>query len=192
MIFGIGLPRTGTRSLKQALRILGFRDVSGLTQYRRDFYQGRLALPAGKDAIVGGISGYYLALDKLYPGSKFILTIRDEDRWLNSVNNLWGVTYEPEESKVRLSWLWQHFGINAYHVDVLRVIYRSSKLGAIEYFANRPKDFLVLDIEQPQWPQLCGFLGLPIPDEPYPFEGKWKDEGQMDPNLRFHTAVKVS
>lgn len=31
----------------------------------------------------------YEKLDQAYPGSKFILTVRNEDKWLTSVRNHW-------------------------------------------------------------------------------------------------------
>ena len=36
------------------------------------------------------------------------------------------------------------------------------------YFADRPSDLLVLDVTAAGWEPLCEFLGLPVPDEPYP------------------------
>ena len=39
----------------------------------------------------------------------------------------------------------------------------------MEYFKNRPQDFLNLDIIGGEgWEKLCEFLGKPIPDVPFP------------------------
>jgi hypothetical protein len=45
----------------------------------------------------------------------------------------------------------------------------------LEYFAGRPKDLLVLDLTGGDgWPQLCPFLGHPVPDVPFPWKNSKK------------------
>jgi len=41
------------------------------------------------------------------------------------------------------------------------------------YFADRQKDFLVLDLGGGDgWRKVCGFLGDPVPNRPFPHENK--------------------
>lgn len=173
LIFGIGFPRTGTTSLRSALKVLDVVEVANPIRLKRDLYRGNLRLPAEWAATVGGLGNFYIALDKLYPGSKFILTTRDEDAWLDSVKRVWHVDKRPAEYDVRLPGLWPHFGLLSYDLDVLRAIYRSHVLGVQDYFQGR-NDLLVIALETVTWEPLCTFLNKPVPSEPFPYENQWK------------------
>ena len=74
-VFGIGLSRTGTKSLAAALNLLGIRTRYAITETS--------AVP------------FCPHFDELYPGSKFILTIRDKQSWLNSCGEHWGDANAP-------------------------------------------------------------------------------------------------
>src|SRR3989338_5334651 len=91
-IFGIGLMRTGTVSCAEALRILGY-SVAHFDELREVMEKsgGWLAGDFETDWLVkydaafdNPIPGIFIELDKRYPGSKFILTVRDLDSWLES------------------------------------------------------------------------------------------------------------
>lgn len=69
--WGIGLPRTGTKSLVRALGILGYDDVRHNPQFEE-----LAEIRSGADH---GVTIFYKYLDGRYPGSKFVLTIRDLD-----------------------------------------------------------------------------------------------------------------
>ena len=78
-IFGIGLSKTGTTSLHVALEILGYSSVHyPVTWEEFDRYD------AAHDITV---ASRFEELDKLYPGSRFILTLRDLNQWLRSCEN---------------------------------------------------------------------------------------------------------
>src|ERR671913_366476 len=90
-IFGLGLSKTGTSSLSEALNIIGINTIhypfddatyNDLTGGNYDLqilktYQGIVDIP---------VAPYYAQLDKTFPGSKFILTVRDMEPWLRSVD----------------------------------------------------------------------------------------------------------
>lgn len=83
MIFGIGLPKTGTSSLAAALSELGFRTIHWPNAWHvRILWDGDWTIPQGMeaDAYVNFGEWYYPKLANLYPGSKFILTQRPLDR----------------------------------------------------------------------------------------------------------------
>ena len=87
-IFGLGLSKTGTTSLAHALDILGYkvRDCLGITIYRKGQISSidRTALK-NYDALTDTpIPSFYRELDIEFPNSKFILTVRELDAWLNS------------------------------------------------------------------------------------------------------------
>jgi hypothetical protein len=88
-VFGIGLSRTGTKSLTLALNILGISVIhypNNAATYH-DLVTGNYKFSVLED--FQGITDitvvpYYAQLDKLFPGSKFILSTRDRTDWLNS------------------------------------------------------------------------------------------------------------
>jgi len=96
-VFGIGLSHTGTRSLNQALNILGIKAVhwplDGHTYHELSNNIYRLSILKKYQGITDITTApFYPQLDKTYPGSKFILTVRDKGTWLKSmkkVNKSW-------------------------------------------------------------------------------------------------------
>jgi Sulfotransferase domain len=93
-VFGVGLSRTGTRSLTTALRVLGFDtahypvDQATLdTLVRGD---ARFPLLDSRDGITDiTVAPYYEDLDRAFPKSRFVLTVRDEESWLRSCRFHW-------------------------------------------------------------------------------------------------------
>ena len=100
MIFGIGLSRTGTSSLNSALNELGIKSKHFLyfpvstsipyPYFSLNVYSGALDTP---------IAANFKKLDKMYPNSKFILTIRDIDSWLESCKKFFTQIYYPKKFK---------------------------------------------------------------------------------------------
>jgi hypothetical protein len=85
-VFVIGLPKTGTSTLAKALRILGYDAVWNPLHWRKQIYEGNYRLPeTGWDAVTNFGEHFYPQLDREYPGSKFVLTLReDSEAWLRS------------------------------------------------------------------------------------------------------------
>ena len=167
-ILGVGLSRTGTRSLAEALRILGYNTLHWAPERLRDTVDGNTAKPEVRkyddvDAVVDIPAAYFWReLDREYPGLKFILTVRERDSWLESVAkhyarigpvdpNLQAMVYGS--TKV-IPWLyWRHY---VTHTGTLMKTFGPDRL-------------LVMDILQdPSWQRLCWFLNKPIPDVPFP------------------------
>jgi hypothetical protein len=93
-IFGIGLSRTGTKSLTSALHVLGLKaihypeDETTLRELTEGNYQ--FSLLEHFDGITDiTVSAFYPQLDQLFPNSKFILTVRDKESWLKSLEKHW-------------------------------------------------------------------------------------------------------
>jgi hypothetical protein len=175
-IFGIGMHKTATSSLNSALKILGFESthwesprhakkiyeevISGRSKTLERYYAAS-DLP---------ITILYRELDEMYPGSKFILTIRDQDTWLTSVENHWN----PKKNKWRETWDTDCFtnrihqlvyGRKTFDRKVFLDKYLSHNVDVIKYFENRPDDLLVMG--SPSW-GLARFLNQPIPAQEYP------------------------
>ena len=178
-IFGIGMHKTGSTSLWRALVILGYEATHWTNPRcaRTIFEELRLSgksLALEKfDAIVDFPIGLlYQELDRSYPGSKFILTVRDENQWLRSVQDHWSY----EKNPWRKDWdsdCFTHrlhtevYGRKMFDPAVMLERYRRHNAEVREYFKDRPDDLLVM---KSGWEPLCGFLGRTIPSIPYPFE----------------------
>lgn len=167
-IFCIGFQKTGTSSLGVALTQLGYR-VKGPVKTRDPRIASRLleeTLP-----LVGKYDAFqdnpwpilYRTLDERYPGSRFILTVRDVDSWLNSVLGHFGEKNTPMRALI------YGVGCPAGNEDIYRQRFLRHEQEVREYFRDRPDDLLIFDLKQPApWQALCAFLGEPVPDTPFP------------------------
>jgi hypothetical protein len=174
-IFNIGLNRAGTTSLSRALGLLGYRALHFRFGRERLYDIARSNVRAGR-RVFAGLDGdhdafsdfagqlFFRLLDRQYPGSRFILTIRDLDGWLDS-----------RERKVRANLARKDYRFAFRTVDRPGwTREREAYLRDLEtHFAGREQDLLVIDIPGGDgWEKLCGFLGQPVPDQPFPFENR--------------------
>lgn len=112
------------------------------------------------------IAPMYRLLDEAYPGSRFVLTRREPERWWRSVEQWLLVTHPHDEGKTG-RYLTQ---LKAERIEREAFIaaYRAYDAEVRGYFAGRD-DFLAIDFEAGEgWEPLCTFLGLPVPDAPFP------------------------
>jgi Sulfotransferase domain/N-terminal domain of galactosyltransferase len=180
-IFGIGMHKTATTSLHFALQALGFDSAHWLsTQWVRQIWRemnwfGRSKTLEGHYALCDlPIPLLFRLLDGAYPGSKFVLTIRREDLWLKSVQDHWN----PETNPYRAGWdsdAFSHrmhellYGRRDFDAPTMLARYRKHNADVLAYFKNRPGDLLTMNMDDGAgWPELCGFLGKPIPASAYP------------------------
>ena len=183
-VFGIGMQRTGTSSLHEAFQTLGFDSMHWPSaDWAQAVWQetnkwGRSGtLERSYAACDNPIPSLYQKLDKAYPGSKFVLTVRDENDWLASVEKFW--TYEGNHQR----WVWDvdkfthrmHsiiYGQPTFDREVFRARYRKHNAEVMEYFDGRA-DLLRMDVA-PDTPMddLCGFLGVPPTGRKFPHSNK--------------------
>ena len=65
------------------------------------------------------------------------------------------------------------YGRTDFHPETMLARYHRHNAEVQDYFRNRSDDLLVMDMSRGAgWPELCGFLGKPIPDIPYPHSHK--------------------
>src|ERR1700722_3325739 len=183
-IFGIGLHKTCTTSLYTALGLLGFEAAHWEgPQWAKNIW---LEMRAGRSLTVEKcyaitdlpITLLYRELDKAYPGSKFILTVRDEAKWLDSVRrhwsyerNPWRATWDNEPAAFTHRIHHELYGQRHFDAEVFLARYRRHNAEVRDYFKGRyAEDFLVLEMENPQsqWGPLCRFLDRPVPTVNYP------------------------
>ncbi len=174
-VFGIGLSRTGTRSLDAAFKELGLRSEHLL------FDLDRIAhLDAATHAPVARA---YEELDRRYPGSRFILTVRSRDDWLESCRRFF--RREPASGSTE-DLLLDLYGTTTFDADSFAAAYRAHRRDVLRHFRRRPGDLLVLDVCGGEgWEKLCAFLGLPVPDVPFPH----RHQAPADDLLELHPSA---
>ncbi len=164
-IFGIGLSKTGTTSLIEALQMLGYDAIHAERAYHIDMFQASADTP---------VAARYRQLDQLYPNSRFILTVRDMDSWLESCRKHFTDYHLDElpDAKTAIEFAFCRgvlYGIDHFDPDVFRLAYQRHVTEVREYFYHRPDDLLELNITAGEgFDKLCPFLGQPILDAPFP------------------------
>ncbi len=167
-VFGIGFHKTATSSLAAALYTLGYNvtgyfgvhdpDISQ-TVYRQA-YDLADRFDAAQDTPWPVL---YKELDQRYPGSKFILTYRDTDVWLNSVVKHFKRHHIPAHQ-----WI---YGVPtaADYEEVYRRRYEEHNQSVVDYFKNRSGDLLVIDLTREDgWKKICPFLDIDVPPFDFP------------------------
>lgn len=182
-IFNIEFNRSGTTSLTKALNILGIKslhystDNSGWFEGNKNelgyiisqnYAQNRKLLD-GLDEDVRGFSDFmgrlfYKTLYEQYPQSKFILTIRSFDSWLNSL-----LTMKRKHNQFPTA------EAEEYERIELTNRYWKYKKEISEFFKDKPDCYLEMNIvEGDGWEVLCNFLGKEIPKTPFPYLNQQK------------------
>ncbi|OFW99785.1 MAG: hypothetical protein A3E78_07540 [Alphaproteobacteria bacterium RIFCSPHIGHO2_12_FULL_63_12] len=187
-IFCIGFQKTGTTSLYAALTTLGYRTAAVVG---RDWSAERLAAE-GAALCIETMRNFDAAqdmpwpvffreLDAAYPGSKFILTLRDADRWFSSIEGHFGANAGEMQAFVYGRDAAAPAGNRQRYLDV----YARHERDVRAYFADRPGDLLVMDLERGDgWAELCGFLGLAVPSEPFPVKNRSSDRKTLSFRIR--------
>jgi hypothetical protein len=178
-VYGIGLSRTGTKSLHHALRLLGYRSdhfSTHLLEWRADAFRLDVEAAVAYEALTDVTAAYfYRELDQRFPGSKFILTLRDLDDWLRSCELHFGSRSDrhrrvhPRLMSIRR----RLFGTAVFDRELFKAAYGDHCDRVRSYFAGRPRDLLELDICAGQhWRPLCSFLETPPPARPFPWSNR--------------------
>ncbi len=189
-----GLGRTGTLSLRAALEELGFAKCNHPLKVFASLDQARTWAAAARgepvdwDRIFAGYGAtvdmpgrvFYRELLAKYPEAKVILTVRDPERWYDSVSqtiDLLGNTFpkwtvlllSPRQrvfqrmlDRLRDRMFQGRFEDQAFAIDVFT---RHNEQVRRDVPADR---LLVYEISQ-GWGPLCAFLGVPVPEgKPFP------------------------
>ncbi len=168
-VFCIGFQRTGTTSILDALRLLGYFGIHDAPWLLAGIQAGDVDWPFFDDYDAFADNPFPLIfreLDERFPGSKFILTERDTDAWLSSAQFLvqeWVAGFEMER---------HIYGTDTFDASVYRERYERHGREVREHFAGRRDDLLVLDITAREpWKPLCDFLAVPTPEARFPRSG---------------------
>ena len=169
-VYGLGLSRTGTTTLNNVLLEMGLNVV----HYPSPNQLGDPQLDGATDI---SVIPFYKLLDLNNPGSKFILTLRDKEQWLDSIvpylerkrqwsqsgwqvqirEEIYGTAF-PNRQEASEAW-------DIHHSDVRK------------YFRHRPYDLLEINLtdgsSSPQ--QVAEFLDIKTSLTEWPHYNKLKD-----------------
>lgn len=173
-VFGIGLNKTGTTTLGQCLRMLGYDHVGTRRELLVDLREGRMdrifAVADAHDAFEDW--PWPLAYREFHArygdDARFILTVRrSPDAWLKSLKkhslitsptgHCRGLAYGPDYP----------FGHEAEYL----AFYERHNREVVDHFrdAGASHQLITLCWENGDgWPELCDFLGDPVPDAAFP------------------------
>jgi hypothetical protein len=190
-LIGAGLGRTGTLSLKTALERIGYGpcyhmiEVLAAPERGRQWLQETRAASHDWDSIFHGYratvdwpaAAFWRELSQRYPDAKVLLSLRDADRWYESVmNTIYPVMKQgpPERAPQTL---------HEFHAMVYALICERTFDGRLEDRAHAKRVFeshnqAVIDAIPASrllvyragdgWEPLCRFLDAPVPDEDFP------------------------
>jgi hypothetical protein len=190
-LIGAGLGRTGTLSLKAALERLGYAPCYHMIEVlasppRAQHWLART--PSGGhdwDAIFAGYratvdwpaAAFWRELADRHPHAKVLLSLRDADRWYDSVMNTIYLVLK-QGPPARAPQILHEFQRFVYELVIERTFG-----GRLDDRAHAKRVFeahnqAVIDaIPAPRllvyrtgdgWEPLCRFLGVPVPDAPFP------------------------
>ncbi|MEX2211854.1 MAG: sulfotransferase family protein [Gaiellaceae bacterium] len=196
-VIGAGLPRTATRSLKQALETL----LGGRCYHMHETFSHLEDVPVWRAAIRGDepdwrtfppdcvaavdwpASAFWRALADANHDAVIVLSTRgDAPTWWESVDEtILGVARgdgQPEWGQWLAMFhelLEREVGANWDDAEAAQAFYERHNA---EVRATAPPDRLVDWSPADGWEPLCRALGLPVPDEPFPWANKrdeWRD-----------------
>jgi hypothetical protein len=212
-VIGAGFGRTGTNSLKIALEKLGF----GPCHHMQELFPHREQAPTWQAAYRGEAIDwprfladyqacvdwpactFYRELMEAFPNAKVLLSVRDPERWYESARETIYTLHE-----ITPQWL-------RWVAPPLRAILGTAKPVWDKVFDGRfrdkahaiavfeahvaevkrvvpPERLLVYEVTQ-GWEPLCEFLGVPVPDEPFP---RLNDREEMLKRVRMIERARVA
>lgn len=202
-IFCVGLNKTGTLSLAGVLEQFGIvvapqrpaellineyarRDFTKLIRFCR-FFQAFQDVPFSCPFT-------YQALDQAFPGSKFVLTVRESaEQWGQSLTGFHsklfaGGNVPRVEDLAAAEYCYRGFILDFYRAvfgaaeeplyepETLCRLYEFHNTSVVEYFRHRPGELLVLDVSRAgAMADLCRFLGRPVVDKRFPWLNRTED-----------------
>lgn len=192
-VIGSGFGRTGTKSLKEALERLGL----GPCHHMYEVIGNPPSVAGWADAFAGKavdwdamFAGYNSQVDwpgahfwrqsaEAFPQAKVVHSVRPEEKWWSSFQKTIGklsVTYADMPLPPHIREM-----MDAAYGALKRETFLGDPLDhdrAISAFRKRTEDvkaaipadrLLVFDVEE-GWEPLCAFLGVAVPDEPFPHQ----------------------
>ena len=186
-VVGAGLGRTGTKSMQTALGMLGFGPCHHMIEVFKQPESMALWVQAAEgkavwdeifkdyqSAVDYPTAAHWRAITAHYPDAKVLHTVRDPDKWFESTQ---ATIFSPNSPAVSgkmeglpaqffasfMGPVRDHLGDRAFMTDFFR---RHTE----EVVATiAPERLLIYEVGE-GWDRLCAWLGVPVPQEPYPSE----------------------
>ncbi len=184
-VIGAGLGRTATFSLKFALEHLGLGPCYHMSEV---FAGARRNVPLWLDVVRGRpdwgsifdgfqsttdypACSYWHELAEHYPNAKVVLTVRDADSWFDSVSEtifseqmLGSLAGTPLEEMMR-GVIFDSFRGHVKDRGFMTNWFKSRNQAVIDAL---PAHRLLVYSPKEGWGPLCSFLGIAVPDGPFP------------------------
>lgn len=185
-IICIGQPKTGTKTMKDIFLQLGKKCCSNPSINNDNDYillDNNIILDQNNffnniNYILKNLNNFdffhdipysfnYKEIDNIYPNSKFILTLRDENEWFKSILN-----YQKIKNAVLPSILKVIYGHKLITEDLKEEIitkYNKYNNDIISYFSDKPEKLIIINIcdknknEEKIIEQICRFINIDIP-----------------------------
>lgn len=169
-VFGIGLNKTGTTTLGQCFKLLGYRHAP----YDRTLlYRWHEGDPGPAFAIADKFDTFedwpwplmFRELDARYPSARFVLTERSSaQKWVDSLKN-----HSERSGTERVREIAYGHAMPHGNEDELMARYEAHGRVVRQHFADRPDKLLVTCWEHSsRWDELCQFLGKDVPEAVFP------------------------
>jgi hypothetical protein len=198
--FCIGRNKTGTTSLKKAFEDLSYisgdqRSAEWLTD--RFYFSGEFEpiIEYCKTAQVFqdvpfSYPDTYKYLDAAFPGSRFILSVRDNaEQWYRSITRfhakMFGNGKIPTAEDLRnATYVRKGFMYNTvrifgtldddpYNKEIMVAHYERHNREVMRYFKHRPDDLLIINVAEPgAYKKFIEFLGVDSPCDTFPWENR--------------------
>jgi hypothetical protein len=188
-VFNFGLNKAGSTSLSKALAKLGIKTAhwrcTGANKEQVDLHKTLKANIESNckpfhslDHIYRGFSDfggepYFKLLDKAYPRSLFILTLRPIDQWIDS---------RARHVKRNLANRDYAGSFTSIDIKAWTRLYRSTVKQSQDYFSSAAASGKLLTLQITEgdgWEKLCDFLEAPHPGTPFPHDN---EKGQAHDN----------
>ena len=180
-VLAVGMPRTGTQSMHDALEILGyrtlheaFRQVDGpsVDAGPHDAAEERFRAYPDYEALTE--SHYWRLYHKAHPTAKVILTKRDPDDWFRSIEAHVDAIHSRQETT-------DYRDIeqaDREHERLFGSRWPLKTLWTERYIQHNLlvqatcEPLLIFDVTREGWEPLCGYLERPVPDLTFPWRNR--------------------
>ena len=196
-VIGAGFGRTGTASLKAALENLGFgkcyhmQEVFCNPEHVATWQAAVEGTPVNWEELMEGYQAtvdwpgctFYQELIKTYPDAKVLLNVRDPEAWCQSMTN---TVYRVSQPGFFSSLVPLFVPRLRRFIRMTRALIWHTTFGSRERFEDKayalsvfndhiaevkrvvPAEKLLVYEVKEGWEPLCAFLGVPVPDKPFP------------------------